>query len=97
MSGFIYAGSRYACPVCGARKECRTSPDHMHFCHTNQGGHADVPGYVYMGECQQGAFGMWMHEDDLGKDRPHRDYTPGRAAVGLDPPRVGLRQPGKLP
>src|SRR5436305_159008 len=96
MAGFTYCNkSGRRCAICGGQTgDCRVSPERLHFCHTHKE-QTFVPGYVYLKTTEDDVWGLWIHEDDLDRDRERpRVHRPNfRRAASTPPPTVSAPPP----
>jgi hypothetical protein len=81
MSGYIYASERFPCPLCRAKKDCRVrSETNAVYCHTHRDAYGAPSDYLWRGLSNNGVWGIWVHESDLGRgydpDRPRRTPAP---------------------
>jgi hypothetical protein len=81
MSGYIYASERFPCPLCRAKKDCRVrSETNAVFCHTHRDAYGAPSDYLWRGLSNNGVWGIWVHESDLGRgydpDRPRHTPAP---------------------
>jgi hypothetical protein len=81
MSGYIYASERFPCPLCRAKKDCRVrSETNAVYCHTHRDAYGAPSDYLWRGLSNNGVWGIWVHETDLGRgydpDRPRHTPAP---------------------